>query len=105
MPKRDCPTPGPNLGATAAELTIAQSAGRSARPLARAIAPIDDAGIGGADSALPDLAAQHPRLGPDLQAMIGQQLRAVYHEILNEPVPDRFVKLLEELATKEADRR
>jgi hypothetical protein len=36
--------------------------------------------------------------------VIGQQLRAVYHEILNEPVPDRFVRLLEQLATKAADR-
>jgi hypothetical protein len=34
--------------------------------------------------------------------MIGQQLRAAYHEILNEPVPDRFVRLLEELGAKEA---
>ena len=45
-----------------------------------------------------------PHLGPDLQAMIGQQLRAVYHEVLNEPVPDRFVRLLEALAAKQAGR-
>jgi Anti-sigma factor NepR len=31
-------------------------------------------------------------------------LRAVYHEVLNEPVPDRFVRLLEALATKQAGR-
>jgi hypothetical protein len=48
--------------------------------------------------------AHQPHLGPDLQALIGQQLRAVYHEVLNEPVPDRFVRLLEELATKNASR-
>jgi hypothetical protein len=40
-------------------------------------------------------------LGPDLQAVIGQQLRMVYHEVLNEPIPDRFVRLLEELAKNE----
>jgi hypothetical protein len=40
-------------------------------------------------------------LGPDLQAVIGQQLRMVYHEVLNEQIPDRFVRLLEELAKKE----
>jgi hypothetical protein len=49
-------------------------------------------------------AGRYPRLDADLQAVIGQQLRAVYHEILNEPVPDRFVQLLEQLATKAADR-
>jgi hypothetical protein len=35
--------------------------------------------------------------------VIGEQLRAVYHEIVSEPVPDRFVRLLKELATREAD--
>ncbi len=45
-----------------------------------------------------------PHLGPDLQALIGQQLRAVYHEVLNEPVPDRFVRLLETLAARQAGR-
>jgi hypothetical protein len=59
----------------------------------------------------PDLAppvseheAMQPHLGPDLQALIGQQLRAVYHEVLNEPVPDRFVRLLETLAARQAGR-
>jgi hypothetical protein len=62
---------------------------------------------GGADApkrGVHDRERQHPHLGADLQAVIGRQLRAVYHEILNEPVPDRFVRLLEELATKTADR-
>jgi len=48
---------------------------------------------------------QHPQLDAGVQARIGRQLRAVYHEILSEPVPDRFVRLLDELATKAADRR
>jgi Anti-sigma factor NepR len=39
----------------------------------------------------------------DLQAHIGRQLRAVYDEVVNEPVPDRFVKLLEELERKQSD--
>lgn len=46
-------------------------------------------------------AAAKPRLGPDLQAQIGDQLRAMHHDVLNEKVPDRFVQLLEELAKKE----
>jgi hypothetical protein len=38
-----------------------------------------------------------PGLEPELQEQIGVQLRAVYDEVLNEPIPDRFLKLLEEL--------
>ena len=43
-------------------------------------------------------------LEPDLQAHIGRQLRAVYEEVVSEAVPDRFLKLLEELERKEANR-
>nr|WP_256374260.1 MULTISPECIES: NepR family anti-sigma factor [unclassified Chelatococcus] len=32
-----------------------------------------------------------------MQAQIGQQLRAVYDDILQQEVPDRFMKLLTEL--------
>jgi hypothetical protein len=42
-------------------------------------------------------------LGGDLQAHIGRQLRAVYDEVANEAVPDRFLKLIEELERKEAN--
>lgn len=41
-------------------------------------------------------------LEPELQDHIGMQLRAVYNEVLNEPVPDRFLKLLAELERKQA---
>ncbi len=41
-------------------------------------------------------------LGPELQAHIGRQLRAVYDEIVQEPVPDRFLQLLDELERKQA---
>jgi hypothetical protein len=44
--------------------------------------------------------APKPRFGPDLQAQIGDQLRAMHHDVLNEKVPDRFVQLLKELASK-----
>jgi hypothetical protein len=43
-------------------------------------------------------------LEADLQAHIGRQLRAVYEEVVNEAVPDRFLKLLEELDRKKAKR-
>jgi len=42
-------------------------------------------------------------LEADLQAHIGRQLRAVYDEVVNEAVPDRFLRLIEELARKKAD--
>ena len=41
-------------------------------------------------------------LGPDIQAKIGKQLRA-YYDGLIEPIPERFVELLERL--DEADSR
>lgn len=39
-------------------------------------------------------------LEADLQAHIGRQLRAVYEEVVNEAVPDRFLRLLDELERK-----
>jgi hypothetical protein len=56
------------------------------------------------DGAGPDGPASGAMLEGDLQAHIGRQLRAVYEEVVNEEVPDRFVKLLEELERKKADR-
>jgi hypothetical protein len=41
-------------------------------------------------------------LDADLQAHIGRQLRAVYEEVVNEAVPERLLKLLEELERKQA---
>lgn len=35
------------------------------------------------------------------QALIGHHLRALYGEIVKEPVPDRFLKLLQDLESKE----
>jgi hypothetical protein len=37
---------------------------------------------------------------PAVEQLISRQLRAIYDEVVNEPVPDRFVKLLEELERK-----
>jgi hypothetical protein len=36
-------------------------------------------------------------------ARLAPQLRGLYRELLNEPIPDRFTKLLDELADKETD--
>ena len=43
-------------------------------------------------------------LEQDLQRHIGRHLRAIYDDVVNEAVPDRFRQLLEELERKEASR-
>jgi hypothetical protein len=40
------------------------------------------------------------RLGRDVQAKIGNQLRSLYDDIVQEGVPDRFVELLQRLDDK-----
>jgi hypothetical protein len=37
------------------------------------------------------------RLGRDIQAKIGQQLRALYDDVVNQGVPNRFADLLNRL--------
>ena len=41
------------------------------------------------------------RLGRDVQAKIGTQLRAIYDDVVQEGVPDRFVELLKRLDKKD----
>jgi len=38
-----------------------------------------------------------PKLGREVQARLGQQLRAMYDEIVNQGVPTRFTELLNRL--------
>jgi len=37
------------------------------------------------------------KLGPDIKAKIGQQLRLMYGEVVDQGVPDRFVEMLKRL--------
>ena len=37
------------------------------------------------------------KLGRDVQAKIGQQLRALYDDVVNQGIPDRFADLLNRL--------
>jgi len=39
-----------------------------------------------------------------LQAQLGRQLRTIFADVAQEPVPDRFIKLLEELEAREKRR-
>ena len=41
------------------------------------------------------------RLDDAAQAAIGRHLRAVYSEIVQQPIPDQFLQLLDELERKE----
>ena len=45
--------------------------------------------------------AEIPVLAPASAARIGSQLRSYYGNLMQEPIPDRFVQLLEELQQKE----
>jgi hypothetical protein len=40
-------------------------------------------------------------LDPQLQSLIGDQLRIYYAELLREPMPDRFLEVLRQLASAE----
>ena len=42
-------------------------------------------------------------LDPAAQALIGHHLRTLYGEIVREPVPDHFLKLLQDLERKERE--
>lgn len=44
--------------------------------------------------------ADAPPLSKDAQELIARRLREAYGSNLNEPVPDKFTKLLEQLAKK-----
>lgn len=47
------------------------------------------------------LGDQHSDIDPVVSSSIGKQLKRMYDEVLDEPVPDRFAKLLEQLADRE----
>jgi hypothetical protein len=48
----------------------------------------------------PTTQGQGQALEPDVQAHLGRQLRAVYDEMASQPVPDRFIQLLDALEKK-----
>ena len=43
------------------------------------------------------------RLGREVQNKIGQQLRAMYDDVVNDGVPDRFVDMLRKLDEQQTD--
>jgi anti-sigma factor NepR-like protein len=51
------------------------------------------------EPAVQELGAE-PTLDREIQARIGDNLRAMYDELLEQPVPDRFAALLERLGQR-----
>jgi hypothetical protein len=50
----------------------------------------------------PAAPTQGQSLEPDVQAHLGRQLRAVYDDMASQPVPDRFIQLLDALERQSA---
>jgi hypothetical protein len=61
---------------------------------------------GGMDPPRPSDLYNAPRgmLDRSLQAQLGRQLRAIFADVAQEPVPERFIKLLEALEAREKQR-
>jgi|SRR5262252_5047870 len=61
---------------------------------------------GGMDPSRPSDLSGSPRgmLDRSLQAQLGRQLRAIFSDVAQEPVPERFIKLLEALEAREKRR-
>jgi hypothetical protein len=56
------------------------------------------------DSSLSDNFSSDPKLDRTIQTRIGDQLRAMYDELVQQPVPDRFADLLARLERTQAER-
>jgi hypothetical protein len=52
------------------------------------------------EASLTDKLATDPKLDSTSQKRIGDQLRAMYDELVQQPVPDRFKNLLDQLEKK-----
>jgi hypothetical protein len=49
------------------------------------------------EASLTEKLSSNPRLDRTIQTRIGDQLRAMYDELMQQPVPDRFAELLAQL--------
>lgn len=45
----------------------------------------------------PDESRLRAKIEPRIQTEIGKHLRAIYDDVINEPVPSKFMELLEQL--------
>lgn len=77
-----------------------EPSGATAERPDESVAPVTTAGAGpvAPKPAVVDAAGEaDASLDPALLAHIGRELRGLYDEIVEQPVPDRFLRLLEEL--------
>ncbi|MGO4573040.1 NepR family anti-sigma factor [Microvirga sp. 2TAF3] len=56
------------------------------------------------EASLGDKLATEPKLDNVSQKRIGDQLRAMYDELMQQPVPDRFKDLLEQLEKSDKEK-
>ncbi|HEX2136324.1 MAG TPA: NepR family anti-sigma factor [Microvirga sp.] len=56
------------------------------------------------DASLNDKLSSNPRLDRTIQTRIGDQLRAMYDELMQQPVPDRFADLLAKLEQSDEEK-
>jgi len=56
------------------------------------------------DTSVNDKLATDPKLDSGSQKRIGDQLRAMYDELMQQPVPDRFKELLDQLDKKNGEK-
>ena len=90
--------------AVSARPAVRAPAGRGAVAPAHAGPPVQAPKPVQVQPAAPDLAGKTPRAardatvsGPNVKAYIERQLKSVYDDVLNQPIPDRFVDLLNAL--------
>jgi hypothetical protein len=56
------------------------------------------------EDSLNEKLAGHPRLDRSVQTRIGDQLRAMYDDLIQQPVPDRFKDLLGKLEQNDQEK-
>jgi hypothetical protein len=56
-----------------------------------------DGATGGGGGRRAGKGSENGDLDPRIQCEIGRQLRAIYDDVISEPVPDRFLELLQQL--------
>lgn len=57
------------------------------------------------EDSLRDTLATDPQLDKNSQKQIGEQLRAMYDELMQQPIPDRFRELLDKLDKSDEERK
>ena len=53
------------------------------------------------ETSVVDPAAPQPEISLQIQNHLGRKLKESYHELVSQPIPDKFHRLLEELARRE----